>query len=98
MTAPQREPQRPMIDLLADVSRELLGAPLQYSERELALILSARHFVEIRRTLGGPAPEETLRATKASAHQLEADRAWWTNATEALEKAERLLSDRAAAL
>jgi hypothetical protein len=39
-----------------------------------------------------------LRAAKASAHQLEADRAWWTNATEALEKAERLLSDRAAAL
>jgi argininosuccinate lyase len=98
MTARQREPQRPTIELLADVSRELLGAPLQYSERELARILSPRHFVEIRRTLGGPAPEETLRAAKASAHQLEADRAWWTNATEALEKAERLLSDRAAAL
>ena len=61
-------------------------------------MLSPRHFVEIRRTLGGPAPEETRRAATAAAHQLDADRGWWSNATDALARAERLLADRAAAL
>jgi argininosuccinate lyase len=98
MRARQAGPQRPIADLLADVSRELLGEPLQYSEAQLTRILSPRHFVEIRRTLGGPAPEETARAARASTHQLDADRAWWTSATTALQKAERLLADRAAAL
>jgi argininosuccinate lyase len=98
MTARQREPHRSIVDLLADVSADLLGTPLRYSESELTRILSPRYFVEIRRTLGGPAPEETLRAAKASAQQLESDRAWWANATEALANADRLLADRAAAL
>jgi argininosuccinate lyase len=93
-----REPERPISELLAGVSGELLGTPLRYSESDLTHILSPRYFVEIRRTLGGPAPEETLRAATAAAHQLDADRAWWAGATDALAKAERLLSDRAAAL
>jgi argininosuccinate lyase len=98
MAARRREPQRPIAELLAEVSGEMLGTPLRYADGELMRILSPRHFVEIRRTLGGPAPAETLRAATASAHQLESDRGWWTSATEALSKAERLLADRAAAL
>src|SRR5712691_4734752 len=72
----QRDANRPLADLLADASTELLGAPLAYSEAALAHILSPRYFVEIRRTFGGPAPEETERAAKASRQQLEADEAW----------------------
>ena len=49
------EPQRPLVELLAEASKELLGRPLDYSESDLARALSARYFVEIRRTLGGPA-------------------------------------------
>jgi argininosuccinate lyase len=94
----QRDPERSMVDLLADASGELLGRRLTYADAELARILSPRHFVEIRRTLGGPAPEETARAAKASRQLLEGDESWWSNATEALEKAERLLADRSAAL
>jgi len=56
------------------------------------------YFVEIRHTLGGPAPEETARAAKASRQQLEADESWWSNATEGLTAAERMLADRSAAL
>src|SRR5262249_48964966 len=93
-----REPQKPMSELLAEVSGCVLGAPLRLPESELARMLSPRHFVAIRRTFGGPAPEETLRAATASAHQLDADRGWWKNTTDALSRAERLLSDRAAAL
>src|SRR5262249_26759493 len=92
------EPQRPLNELLAAVSGELLDAPLRYTDEQLTRILSPRYFVEIRRTFGGPAPQETLRAATASTQQLESDRAWWSNATDALAKAERLLSDRAAAL
>jgi len=98
MSAREREPERPLGELLAGVSADLLDAPLRYSNADIARILSPRHFVEVRRTHGGPAPEETGRAAAASARQLEADRAWWTAATDALVAAERLLADRAAKL
>jgi argininosuccinate lyase len=98
ISARQREPQRPLVELLAEASKELLGHPLNYSDADLARVLSARYFVEIRRTLGGPAPEETARAAKASRQQLDADESWWSNATEALTKAERMLAERSAAL
>ena len=94
----QRDPKRPYAALLADASTELLGAPLTYSEAELTHILSPRHFIEVRRTFGGPAPEETARAAKVSRQQLDADDAWWSNATGALARAERTLAERSAAL
>ncbi len=94
----QRHPDRPFAALLADASTEILGKPLNYSEAELTHILSPRHFVEIRKTFGGPAPEETARAAKVSRDQLDGDESWWTNATDALAKAEQTLAERSAAL
>ena len=45
--------------------------------REMAEIMSPRHFVEVRTTPGGPAPAETTRALLANrATQLAVDRAW----------------------
>src|SRR3954449_2313930 len=98
VAARQHDPARRLADILREASANVLGAPLRYSEAEVTRMLSPRHFVEIRRTLGGPAPDETLRAATAAAHQLESDRGWWSNATDALARAERLLADRAAAL
>jgi hypothetical protein len=43
------------------------------SEAELTRLLSPDHFVRIRRTLGGPAPDVTGAAIEASRAQLEAD-------------------------
>jgi argininosuccinate lyase len=94
----QRHPDRPFAALLTDASTEILGKPLTYSEAELTHILSPRHFVEIRKTFGGPAPEETARAAKVSREQIDADEAWWTNATNTLAKAEHTLAERSAAL
>jgi len=94
----QRDAGRSLSDLLADASRDVLGSPLEYSEAQLTEILSPRHFVNVRKTPGGPAPEETARAAKASRQQLEADESWWTNATNALADAERKLADRSASL
>jgi argininosuccinate lyase len=91
-------PTVPLSDLLATVSRELLGAPLSYSDAALAEILSPRHFVDVRRTHGGPAPEETGRAIVESKNSLDADEQWWKSATEALAAAERRLRGRARGL
>ena len=83
---------------LAKVSSDLLGAPMNYDDATLTTILSARHFVNVRKTYGGPAPEETARASAASRTQLTADEAWWSQVTSALSDAERRLTERSAAL
>jgi hypothetical protein len=44
--------------LVAEISRELLGEPVTYTDDELMEILSPRPFVNVRRTHGGPAPED----------------------------------------
>ena len=98
ITGRQHDRARPLADLLAAASRDLAGEPVSYSERALEEILSPRHFVEVRMTLGGPAPSETARAAEASRLQLAADEAWWQSATRALADAERRLRERSAQL
>ena len=98
IAARERDPRGPLSALLAAASNELLGAPLAYSEEALAEILSPRHFVKVRRTLGGPAPEQTTRAAAASRGQLDDDQMWWKQATGALSSAEHRLAERSAAL
>jgi argininosuccinate lyase len=93
-----RDPRASLARLLGAATTELLGQPLPYSEEQIQQILSPRHFVEVRRTYGGPAPEQTARAATASRQQLEADEGWWTRAGEALAGAERMLAARSAAL
>src|SRR3989442_14501949 len=76
MTARQHDPARPLAALLAEASRERLGAPLEHSEAAPAEVLSPRHFVTVRTTPGGPAPDQTTRAIAVSRAQQEADRQW----------------------
>jgi len=73
---------------LARVSADMLGAPLQYQDEEIARITSPRHFVEVRRTPGGPAPAETTRAIALSRDVLGRDRAWLDKTHEALRDAD----------
>jgi argininosuccinate lyase len=98
MAARESNPGAPLSTLLAAISVETMGMPLAYNDTELSKILSPRHFVLIRRTPGGPAPEETARAVEASRRQLASDQAWWSGATAALAAADRTLRERAAAL
>jgi len=93
-----RQPERPLAALVSEISGELLGTPITYTDEALAKILSPRHFVSVRRTPGGPAPEETTRASLVSHAQLDTDRDWWKTATGALISAERRLAERSAAL
>ena len=98
VAARQADPAAPLSMLVADASRELLGSPIVCSEAALAEILSPKHFVSVRRTLGGPAPEETTRALTVSRHELDTDGAWCQRTTDALTAAERRLSERSGAL
>jgi len=98
IAARQADATRSLAELLAEASAHVLGSPLTYADAELATILSPRHFVNVRKTAGGPAPEETARAARASRQQLEADEAWWKTATGVLAAAERRLMERSAAL
>ena len=71
---------------------------LNYSEEALAEILSPAHFVGVRRTRGGPAPEETARALGASRELLDDDEAGLARLREALAAAESRLAARSRAL
>jgi argininosuccinate lyase len=48
--------------LLGAASREIVGREIAIADDALARVLSPRHFVDVRRTLGGPAPAITARA------------------------------------
>jgi argininosuccinate lyase len=60
--------------------------------------MSPRHFVEVRRTLGGPAPAETARALEQSRAALERDTEWLTRTSGAIAEAQTRLHRRSQAL
>ena len=94
----QAAPQTPASRLLEQASTAVLGRPLEYSDHEIAEMLSPAHFIAVRRTHGGPAPAETSRALEAAVAALDADRRWTAEATRALESAAVRLRDAAAGL
>ncbi|HEX4346802.1 MAG TPA: argininosuccinate lyase [Vicinamibacterales bacterium] len=98
MTTKQSGDARGLAAILADVSAGILKTPLSFAESDIERILSPRHFVEVRTTPGGPAPDETRRAAEASRRLLAADHEWWTRTQNALEEAERVLVARVATL
>jgi len=94
----RERPDAPLGAVLSTVSGDLLGVPLQYSDAQIAEIMSPRHFVEVRKTPGGPAPEETARALQASRAQLAADSSWLEGRRDAIARASEQLKIRSAAL
>ncbi|MBI4266185.1 MAG: argininosuccinate lyase [Acidobacteria bacterium] len=98
LQARRQRPDAPLGAILATVSGDLIGVPLQYTDAQIADVLSARHFVEMRRTLGGPAPSETTSALAQSRQALECDRQWLAAARGRIAAAEARLRERALAL
>ncbi len=88
----------PLAPILATASTELTGSPIVYDEERLSALLDARHFVSVRTTRGGPAPERTAEALAASLDRLAADRRWLEEARQHLAQAEAGLNRRLAAL
>jgi hypothetical protein len=84
--------------ILSRVSKSVTGAAIDYEESALAEVLSPAHFVRVRRTHGGPAPEETARAIEESRAVLTGDQTWMREAVAKLREGERALRESTAAL
>jgi argininosuccinate lyase len=94
----RERPDAPLGAVLSTVSSDLLGVPLQYSDAQIARIMSPRHFVEVRKTPGGPAPAETARALQVSRERLTVDGRWLQGKREAIARATEELNTRSAAV
>jgi argininosuccinate lyase len=91
-------PAAPLGAILATISSDILGVPLEYTDTQIAEILSPRHFVEVRVTPGGPAPPETARAIAHSREAVVTDRLWLSDTNGRLAAAQARLRQRAQAL
>jgi argininosuccinate lyase len=94
LKAQTEDPNVSLSAALGSASGAILGRPLEYSEADLQKVLSPAHFVSVRKTRGGPAPEETGRAIGVSRRLLDADREGWALRREALDRAEANLKAR----
>jgi argininosuccinate lyase len=65
-----------LASLVAQISKDVTGTAIEYTDEALATLLSPEHFVEVRRTHGGPSPEVTGAALDASRSVLSEDGAW----------------------
>jgi argininosuccinate lyase len=90
-----RRPGDPRAAVLRDVSAAVTGHAIVYDDAALDEILSARHFVAVRTTPGGPAPSETARAIEASRLLLESDERWLSETAGKLRAAEQRLTEAA---
>jgi argininosuccinate lyase len=91
-------PGRAVSDVLAEVSHEVTGRPLRYTEERLRELMSPEHFVRVRRTWGGPAPEETARALGAEEEGAARDARWLAETRGALARANEALRECVAEL
>jgi argininosuccinate lyase len=98
LKAHREQPDAPLTTALASISSDLLGVPLVHTDAQIAEIMSPRHFVEVRRTHGGPAPEETARALATSRDLLDRDENWLVQARDRLTAADARLRGRSQAL
>jgi argininosuccinate lyase len=98
MQTRRERPDAPLGAVLSTVSGDLLGVPLQYSDAQIAEVMSPRHFVEVRKSHGGPAPAETTRALQESRERRARDRSWLDARRAAIARAAVELKARSASL
>jgi len=96
--AVRESPALPPVEALQQAAQEVIGRQLPYDAHALETILSPRHFVAVRRTLGGPAPDQTAQAVALARAQLSRDDLWLTAQVDALKKAEARLRAEADSL
>lgn len=98
LKARHEDPAASLSQALSKSSFAILGRALEYSEADLQRIMSPRHFVEVRTTLGGPAPSETSRAIAVCKQALSSDRAGWQARRDRVSAAEAQLKARVQSL
>ena len=85
-------------DVLREATSAVLGRAVGMNDADLERTLSARNFVNVRRTYGGPSPAVTGPAIEASRRRVAEDRALHDEAIGRLRKAEQDLRDAVAGL
>jgi argininosuccinate lyase len=70
----QERPDQPLVEALDAASVRVIGRAVSYDPARLDALLSPEHFVRVRRTAGGPAPDVTAAAVAESQTRLTADR------------------------
>jgi argininosuccinate lyase len=98
VAASRAQPAAPVATVLREVSLEVTGREIVYSDAQLTEILSPRHFVEVRRTHGGPSPSETARALGVAEVCLAADETWLDDTRSRLASSDAMLRKAAKAL
>jgi argininosuccinate lyase len=93
----ERRPDASVADLLTNAAAAL-GKDIRLSEDEIARVLSPEHFVDVRKTPGGPAPEIAGRAIEVARTNLDRDRAATSKLRHGLAAAEQRLKDAAKGL
>ena len=91
-------PDAPVAALLRDAAKAVGGTAIEYTDAQLSTILSPRHFVEVRKTHGGPAPSETRRASAVSEGLLAGDDEWLNHTRVDLARAQEERRSAAAAI
>jgi argininosuccinate lyase len=98
LIAGARESSASLASVLREASKAVTGKEIVYSDERLSEILSPRHFVEVRRTHGGPSPSVTAKAIGESQKTLASDEQWLGETRGRLEAAAAKLTSAAQAL
>jgi argininosuccinate lyase len=98
MSDANRNREVPANVVLNEVTRSVIGRPIEFDHDGLLEVLSPEHFVRVRTAPGEPAPAETRRAIARSRERLAADDAWLKEAAKKLKKAEERLMAAVAAI
>ena len=91
-------PDRWTAEILDEAARAAIGRPVSLSDEVLRQALDPVHFVEIRRTLGGPCPEEVSAMLDEQAADMEAAARWRSERLAHLREASRRLDEAVARL
>jgi argininosuccinate lyase len=94
----RQDPSAALAGVVAEISKAVTGRALVYEDARLREILSPAHFVEIRKTPGGPSPSIIAAAIEASRALLVSDRAWLADTRGRLSAAASTLKIEVAAL
>ena len=93
-----RNPGAPRGEVLRGATSAVLGREVAMTDADLERTLSARNFVDVRRTHGGPSPAVTGPAIEESRARLAADRTSHASAIGRLREAEEDLRQAVAAI
>jgi len=85
-------------EMLDRSAKEVVGRPLGIGQSEIDKALDAKRNVDLRTTMGGPAPKEVRRMLQTRRLQLEKERGFLKNERMRLEESKKKLDEAVAAL